>query len=186
MAVSLLNRAYLRAPSSWRLFAAGGAVAFMYGLRTEAAKHFAQALALDRPATESYRWYLIFLAESGRRDEAVHLSTKHLDAHVGDFTAHMTHARVLLHARQFAELEKILEDMLEMDKTSCDVHHLLACLRDSQNRGPEAEYHYKQVELLGDRDTFDNFSRGYALRQEKKAELALARKLGKKIDNPFG
>ncbi len=151
----------------------------MYGLRTEAAELFAKALSLDRPATESYRWYLVFLAESGRRDEAVRLSAKLFDANVGDFTAHMTHARVLLHARQFAELEKILEDMLEMDKNSCDVHYLLACLRDSQNRRPEAEYHYKQVELLGDPDTFENFSRMYAGRQKIKAELALARKIGK-------
>jgi len=186
MAVSLLNQTYLHAPSFWRLYAAGGAMMFMYGSKTEAARLFAKAFALDRSSTESYGWYFIFLVESGRSNEGVQLSAKHLDANVGDLTAHLTHARVLLRARRYAELETILEGMLEMDKNCCDVHHLLAGLRDSQDRREEAEYHYKQVELLGDADTFDNFKREYKLRQAKKAELALARKTGKKMNDPFG
>jgi tetratricopeptide (TPR) repeat protein len=158
-AARILDTVYDRALNLWRYNAAVGLLLYLAGREPRAEVYFARALELDRSATQSYPPYFRFLADSGRKEEAVRLSTRNLDRHVGELAAHLAHARLLLHVGSLDEAEKILSDALHMDKNAYEAHLYFVFLRRRQNRPQEAEAHLKQVEALADPDTFKQMKR---------------------------
>lgn len=173
-AATTLDDMQVLVPRLWRLHAVGGfLLSVRDGVGKLAEQAFGDALSLDRLQTEDYPPYFEFLIQIGDKLEGLRLARNHRDAHVDSVGAHVSYARALCFAREYADAEAVLENALSLGKGDVGLQYLLAVLRTAQRKHFKAIGHLLLLKSLADPLTIAVAERQVAqIRSTQVAKLA--------------
>ena len=134
--------------ASWRTHNVRALLYFVAGERKLASEAFDEALTLDRQETIGRGWYLLFLFETGKEEQALRLMGLLAEQDAGNALAHAIHGGYLSRAHRHDEAELAFSKSLELDRNCWPAHYGMTRMYEALGRKKQAKEHEKRLKEL--------------------------------------
>jgi Tfp pilus assembly protein PilF len=154
---SLIGRAMSYAPEFWHSHASRALVHYCRKEFADGEREFNTALRLNREETENCGYYFLFLAVSGRAQDALQLTEFVTAEQIDNPVMHANHGMLLASAARYGESQSAFARALKLDR-NCWLAHLGAMrLHRARGQGAQAQEHAERAKALLDADEYTHW-----------------------------